>query len=65
MALTFKLNTFDADLLTRTLRALVVGTEACDQVLYAAGLEPSVHKEAVEKLIRIAGYLETVDKAGS
>lgn len=64
MARLLKLSDFDADLVQRILMALVAKPDACDAVLYAAGVERGIHKEAVQTVVRIANYIETVGKAG-
>lgn len=64
MAQTLKLNDFDADLVQRVLLALAARPEACDPVLYAAGVERPIQAEAVAHLVRIANYMDTVSRAG-
>ncbi len=64
MAVILKLHKVDADLMRRVLMALVARPDACDAVLHGAGVERAIHKDAVKTVVRIANYIETVEKAG-
>ena len=64
MAITLKLNNADADLTRRVLMALVAKPDACDLVLRTANVSRPAVSNATTALVRIANYIETVEKAG-
>lgn len=65
MALTLRLTERDAELVRRVLRALA-RSDACEGVLFSAQAEWVIRApaDATDALVRIANYIETVEKAG-
>lgn len=68
MSLTLKLDTSDADLVQRVLKALVAKPDACEEVLRLAERMSTATRRTMPNipadLVRIAAYIETVGKAG-
>ncbi len=62
MALTLKLDDSDAGLVRRVLLALTRDKNICDKVVLRANVSAGAQANAA--LVRIANYIETVEKAG-
>lgn len=60
MPLTLRMRPSDVNLTEQVLRALVAKPDVCTSVLFAANITRYSQKEAVESLVRIAAYMETV-----